>query len=324
MPAPSDRLPVSVVIPVYNRLDLLLAAVKSAQQQEAPPAEIVVVDDGSPEGSAEAALAAAGAALTAPARLRVERQENGGPSRARNRGVLLAGNPWVAFLDADDVWEPDKLRLQWAAARAHPQAVVVTSDWRRPGVPRPQGAVPRPRLEADALRRVAWLNRFQTSTALVRRDVLLDAGLFAPAMDGLEDWDMWLRVVARGAWVHIPYPLVSYADTPGGVSKDTRRAYHVGLDRLEAYRAGRVDARAAAAVNDRLLLWHHIRFAFAFHRVGDVEMRGACLRAAWRPGARLRCLELTTRGLLPFLAGRVRARLRGAPAGQPAGAGNGR
>ncbi len=310
------RLPVSVVIPVYNALDRLPAAVASVQGQRQPPREIVVVDDGSTEGSAQAVLAAAGDGVAGPARLRVERQPNGGPSRARNRGIRLAAQPWIAFLDADDTWDPDKLELQWRAVAAFPQAVLVSTGWRRPSVPRPSRPIPPPRLERAGLARVAWLNRFQTSTVLARRPVLLDAGLFEPEMDGLEDWDMWLRVVARGAWVHLPFPLVCYADTPGGVSKDTERAYRVGLARLQEYRAGRADACAAAAVSERVLTWHHVRYAFAFHRLGDRGRRDRCLRAAWRRGGRLRCAEVAVRGLTPFLVGRVLARLRGAPSGQ--------
>ena len=313
--APST-IPVSVVIPVYNALDRLPAAVASAQGQSLPPRQIVVVDDGSTEGNAQAVLAAAGPAVSGRARLCVERQPNGGPSRARNRGIELADQDWIAFLDADDTWEPDKLEHQWRALASHPQAVLVSTGWRRPAVPRPARPVPPPRLEPDAAARVAWLNRFQTSTVLARREILLDAGLFAPEMDGLEDWDMWLRVVARGPWVHIPFPFVRYADTPGGVSKDTERAYRVGLERLQAYRSGRADSRAARSITERVLLWHHVRYAFAFHRLGQAGRRDRCLRAAWRRGQRLRCAEVAVRGLTPFLAGRVLARLRGAPSGQ--------
>jgi len=310
------NLPVSVVIPVYNALDRLPAAVASARRQEAPPQEIVVVDDGSTEGTAAEALARAGVPVAGAVPLRVERQTNGGPSRARNRGVELARGPWIAFLDGDDTWEPDKLRHQWEAVLAHPGAVLVSTSWRRPHVPRPDGPVPPARLQRHGVRQVAWLNRFQTSTVLARREVLLAAGLFEPEMDGLEDWDMWLRVVAHGDWVHIPFPLVFYTDSPGGVSKNTLRAYRAGLRRLEAYHSGVGDPRIAALVTDRLLTWHHLRFAFSFHRLGEADRRADCLRAAWRPGARLRCLDVAVRDVLPFLAGRVLARRRGAPSGR--------
>ncbi len=307
---------VSVVVPVYNALDRLPAAVASVRAQDSPPREIVVVDDGSTEGSAAEALAQAGVDPGGPVRLRVERQQNGGPSRARNRGVELARGPWIAFLDGDDAWEPDKLRHQWEAVERHPEAVLVSTGWRRPRAPRPAQPVPPARLQPAPVRRVAWLNRFQTSTVLARRADLVAAGLFDPSMDGLEDWDLWVRVVARGAWAHVPFPLVTYTDSPGGVSKNTLRAYRAGLRRLEAYRAGEGDPRIAAEVTDRFLTWHHLRYAFAFHRIGEAERRAECLRAAWRPGARWRCVDVGVRDMMPFLVGRVLARRRGAASGR--------
>ncbi len=309
-------LPISVVIPVYNALDRLPATVASACGQSARPQEIVVVDDGSPEGSASQVLADAGLLTPGPVPVRVERQPNGGPSRARNRGIELARAPWIAFLDGDDLWEPDKLWHQWQAVAAHPDAVVVSTSWRRPHVPRPDRAVPPARPQRHAVRQVAWLNRFQTSTVLAAREALRAAGPFDPAMDGLEDWDMWLRLVAQGQWVHIPFPLVLYADSPQGVSKNTDRAYRAGLRRLGEYRSGVGDPRIAAEVTPRLLTWHHLRFAFSFHRLGEADRRAECLRAAWRPGARLRCIDVAVRNILPFLAGRVLARRRGAPSGR--------
>ncbi len=309
-------LPVSVVIPVYNALGCLPAAVASARAQEVPPQEIIVVDDGSTEGTAEEALARAGAPAGGPIPLRVERQANGGPSRARNRGIALARGPWIAFLDGDDTWEADKLRHQWQAVSQYPGAVLVSTGWRRPYIARPATTVPPARLERDAVRRIAWLNRFQTSTVLARRDVLQAAGLFEPRMDGLEDWDMWLRAVAHGDWAHVPFPLVCYTDSPGGVSKNTLRAYRAGLWRLEAYHGGQGDPRIVREVTERLLTWHHLRFAFSFHRLGEADRRADCLRAAWHPGARLRCVDVAARRVLPFLAGRVLARRRGAPSGR--------
>lgn len=310
-------LPVSVVIPVYNALDRLPAAVASASGQSAAPREIVVVDDGSTEGSAADVLEHAGL-LRGPVPVRVHRQPNGGPSRARNRGIDMAEAPWIAFLDGDDVWEPDKLWHQWHAVAAHPAAVLVSTSWRRPQVPRPTHPVPAARLQRAGVRQVAWLNRFQTSTVLAAREALAAAGPFDPAMDGLEDWDMWLRAVAQGDWLHIPFPLVLYTDSPSGVSKNTLRAYRAGLRRLQEYAAGAGDPRIAAEVTPRLLTWHHLRFAFSFHRLGETDRRADCLRAAWRPGARWRCIDVAVRNVLPFLAGRVLARRRGAPSGRAA------
>ena len=100
-------LPISVVVPVYNRENLVREALASVVSQSRPPAEIIVVDDGSTDGSAAAAAALA---------TRVIRQENLGSAAARNRGIEEATQPWIAFLDSDDLWDSTKLEEQWVSA----------------------------------------------------------------------------------------------------------------------------------------------------------------------------------------------------------------
>ncbi len=306
-----STVPVSVVIPVFNHFPALADAVRSAQRQTTPPAEIIVIDDGSTDGSAQAALQTE-PGIGGPALLRVVRQPNGGPSAARNRGITMADQEWVAFLDADDLWFPERLELQWGIVSGRPGTVLCSADWLRPGVPRPTGPVPSPTFwsSVQATPRILWLNRFQTSTVLARRSALLEAGLFDPSMDGFEDWDLWMRVAALGEIAHLPYPLVVYPDTPGGVSKDTHRAYTRGLDRLTRYRRGEGNPAVARWVTPKVLVWHQLRFAFAFRRLGDREMARHCLRQSWRPGSRLVAVRVAALGLAPFLLGRILRRLR--------------
>lgn len=241
--------------------------------------------------------------------IRLARAAHGGPSRARNRGVELARQPWIAFLDADDTWEPDKLLLQWEAVCAQPDDVaLVTTDWLRPGQPRIPHAGRPPRVYRDGVARLLWLNRFQTSTVLARRSTILEAGGFDPELDGVEDWDLWLRLSARGRWLHLPLPLVRYADSAGGVSKDLERVYRAGLSMLDRYRR-EGEPRIRRRITQRVLAWHHLRFAVAFSRVGDDELARGCLRAAWQPGRRWPAAWVAGTALLPFLLGRLQRRL---------------
>ncbi|MHB8974346.1 MAG: glycosyltransferase family 2 protein [Pirellulaceae bacterium] len=99
---------VSVVIPCYNRACFIAEAIQSALRQTHPPLEVIVVDDGSTDQSADVA-----AAFGPP--VRVISQINQGPSAARNRGIAEARGEWIAFLDSDDLWEPQKLSLQMDA-----------------------------------------------------------------------------------------------------------------------------------------------------------------------------------------------------------------
>jgi glycosyltransferase involved in cell wall biosynthesis len=116
-----EPLLVSVVIPTYNRADLLPRAVTSALAQCIRGDEVIVVDDGSTDNT-EAALA--------PFRDRINyvRIPNGGVSRARNEGMRLARNPLIAFLDSDDEWMPGKLQLQRALLQARPDIQFCFSD----------------------------------------------------------------------------------------------------------------------------------------------------------------------------------------------------
>jgi glycosyltransferase involved in cell wall biosynthesis len=113
---------ISVVIPVYNAEAYLAQALESAARQTYPRIEVLVIDDGSTDRSAEVARG------HPDSRIRVARQPNEGPAAARNHGVRLARGDFLAFLDADDVWDPVKLELQLEALRVHPDAAMAFGD----------------------------------------------------------------------------------------------------------------------------------------------------------------------------------------------------
>ena len=113
---------ISVIIPTYNRAAMIGRAVRSALQQIREGDEIIVVDDGSTDGT-EQALAAFRDRITY---LRIP---NGGAGKARNKGLALASNPLVAFLDSDDEWQPHKLDLQRALMEARPDLVYCFSNF---------------------------------------------------------------------------------------------------------------------------------------------------------------------------------------------------
>src|SRR6185503_2024667 len=120
-PPPFDGRDVSAVIPAYQAAAFLADAVESVLAQTEPVGEIVVVDDGSTDGTAAVAASFGD-------RVRYVRQENQGVAAARNRGVAEARGRLVAFLDADDTWEPEKTARQLAHLRAHPDYAAVYSD----------------------------------------------------------------------------------------------------------------------------------------------------------------------------------------------------
>ena len=115
----------SVVMPVFNCERYIGEAIQGVIQQSYPALELIVVDDGSNDGTAEIVQHFSKRLPTL-----YVRQNNQGPSAARNRGAALAQGDWIAFLDADDVWLPTKLLTHRDHIMAHPNAVLFWSDWR--------------------------------------------------------------------------------------------------------------------------------------------------------------------------------------------------
>ncbi|GAC1545117.1 MAG: hypothetical protein NVS3B16_14150 [Vulcanimicrobiaceae bacterium] len=115
-----EPLPVTVVVPAYNAAAYLAAALASVRRQTAPPQELVVVDDGSTDETAAIARGFGARVISGP---------NGGLAHARNVGIRAANAPWIAFLDADDMWRDERLERQWSALTAAPGPLVVATDY---------------------------------------------------------------------------------------------------------------------------------------------------------------------------------------------------
>lgn len=296
MPSDGSGASVSVVVPAHNAGATLGPALASVARQTVTPTQVLVVDDSSTDDTAAVARGA-------PLELEVIPTDGPlGPAGARNAGTSHAIGEWVAFLDADDVWHPRKLEVQLETARRQPGAVLVATDWVRGTPPTPIGPVGMRVLRTG---HILSLNRFQTSTVLVRRDVLSSVGGFDPTLDGAEDWDLWLRASALGPVVRLVWPFVGYADQTTSYSKDTWRVYDRMLEMLSRQKGqwGGTDREW-----DALLAWHHLRFAVAFLLSGDqdhLRQVGAAIRA----GGLAPAIPGSLRYLAPFLAGRACRRL---------------
>lgn len=196
---------VSVIIPAYNARQTIQGAIESALNQTLPPFEIIVVDDGSKDDTADIVAAMA-------PRVTLVRQANQGCGQARNTGARSARGDWLAFLDADDSWLPQKLERQ-APYTEDPNVAVVTCRARnKAGQPMPQ------QISFDML----WKkNELIVSSSLVRRGVFEAEGGFW-AGRACEDYHMWLRLTGSG-WLlaNCPEDLVIYSPAPGSLSQQT-------------------------------------------------------------------------------------------------------
>jgi glycosyltransferase involved in cell wall biosynthesis len=210
---------VSVIIPTYNRADLLPEAINSVLTQTYSDYEVIVVDHGSTDDTlAMLRRNYAGRVRT------VALPHCPLPACARNAGVAAATGDYVAFLDSDDIWLPFKLERQMQAAGRHPKVALFYSLAQKFGGAasggitmqyhyRPSGRVFYPLL---------FYNFIPTLTTLVRRNVFAKVGHFDMASDlrGAEDYDLWLRIARKHTVRYVPGVLARYRSHPDNLSSD--------------------------------------------------------------------------------------------------------
>ncbi|MCG3136093.1 MAG: hypothetical protein HMLKMBBP_03909 [Planctomycetes bacterium] len=258
-PSAAPRPRTSVVVPVFNRPVFVKEAIESALAQECPGGhEVVVVDDGSTDRTPEVLASFGG-------RIRAFRQANAGPAVARNRAVAESRGEYVAFLDSDDVWLPGKLDAQVRILDAHPEACLVHSEvaeFFEEGEPRRWTRRPE-LLGGRVLLELARRNFVHTMTVLARRSCLDavssgPAAPFDPAYPPCEDWDLWLRLAERWAFVADPEPRVRTRVHEGGISSDPLVVYAQGCRALAAAadRITRSGSDAAPAFRAEAARWH--------------------------------------------------------------------
>jgi glycosyltransferase involved in cell wall biosynthesis len=216
-------MPISVVIPSYNRADLLLRALDSVFAQTHPADEIIVVDDGSTDDTL---------LRTSQLPITLIQQENRGVSAARNVGIQRASGDWIALLDSDDEWLPDKLERQLAHLSAEPDMRVCHTNerWLRLGKPLKQ--LPKHQKYGGWIfPRCLDICLMSPSSIIIHRDVFDTVGLFDENLPACEDFDLWLRITAR-------YP-VTFIDTSliikHGGHADQLSMAHWGMDRFRIY-----------------------------------------------------------------------------------------
>jgi hypothetical protein len=204
---------VSVVVPTYQRADLLGEALASARAQTFADFELVVVDDGSTDGT----RAAVAGLARADARIRYAWQPNAGVSAARNHGVRLARGEIVALLDADDVWRHDHLAVVTQVLDSRPEAVLCSTSHRFDIA----GRAPASAAElADALPALFAENVVgHPSGVAVRRRALAAAGGWNERLHVMEGWELWLRLAATGPFAFLRRRTFRYRATPGSLSE---------------------------------------------------------------------------------------------------------
>ena len=219
---------VSAVVPAYNAARTLRAAVESILLQTVGDIEVIVVDDGSEDDTAEVARA------IADPRVRLISQANLGASAARNAGIHSARGRYIAFLDADDLWLPDKLARQLALLHSRPDvhavhcgAIYVDDELRELSV-----CPCRP--WRDALLDVLHFENLSAfpSTLMAKREKLKQRG-FDPSLVMHEDWDMAIHAARHWRLQPVEAPLALYRVHRGNRSRDVEKHLVSGLRVIE-------------------------------------------------------------------------------------------
>jgi glycosyltransferase involved in cell wall biosynthesis len=238
---------ISVIIPTYNRASTLPRALDSVRAQTLPPHEIIVVDDGSDDETSR---------LMAEeyADCHCLRQANRGVSSARNLGIEQASGEWIALLDSDDTWLPDKLALQAEALRRHPGLRICHTEeiWIRNGT-RVNPMRKHAKQGGRIFQRCLPLCVISPSSVVLHRDLFSIYGGFDTSLPACEDYDLWLRLCAHEEVLFIEKPLtVKY-----GGHDDQLSRRHWGMDRfrvkalekiLQSAQLSEADRQAATAI----------------------------------------------------------------------------
>jgi glycosyltransferase involved in cell wall biosynthesis len=272
---------ISVIIPAYNAAAFVGNAIESALAQTYPPLEILVVDDGSQDATAQIV-----ARYGAPVRL--IQQANGGTAAARNRAAREARGTWLAFLDADDTWLPEKLECQIPYTTSPNIGIVhcaSTGHRNKPALP--------DRISFDRL----WeQNCIGNSSVLLRRSAFEQVGRFNEdrALMSVEDYNLWLRLAWAG-WTIITCPgeLWSYTPAEGSLSGQVQRMARAEMTNVDVL-CQHLQLPAPRVTEKRLAIYREYgRLLFYFRDLTTARHYIACaLRLS--PSASMLSLWLTT------------------------------
>ena len=264
----STDLLVDVVIPTRNRRDLVLGAISNALTQQGVATRVYVVVDGTEDDTVEAIEK-----LENPRVEMIVHPTSQGPAASRNDGASKGNAPWVALLDDDDRWSPDKLRRQLDELEREPGAlwsatgcVKTDQDMKPVSTWSMEGG------SGDMVDRllVACVVPAGGSSVLVQRDLFAKVGGFDTSLSAAEDWDLWIKLARHSPVSYVDEPLVAYRRWDGNASNDLDKM-GAHQDEIQERHGGAVDEGAA---RQQAIGWQQ-------HLAGGAIKRGQRAKAAW-------------------------------------------
>jgi len=261
---------VTVVLPLYNQAKYVSEALTSLLSQSYQDTEIIVVDDGSSDGGSQVVQA------MADSRVRLVRQPNQGVSSARNRGTEMATSDYVAFLDADDRWQPTFLQCCLRFLKDHPSVSTVYTNVtdERTARPRIEGSGCPEGIVSDYFLSVLRCHRHLgiPSSVVAKREALLQAGGFPAGVKYYEDHDLWMRLAWVGKVGFLAEPLGFYRDNPSGAMARLRKDGVVYPYPATTYRRWKSEGRIPATMlrsSREFVNWTLLGYVCNLAAVGD-------------------------------------------------------
>ena len=196
---------VSVIIPTYNRASLLSRAIQSVLQQRYGNFELIIVDDSSTDNTKDVVLD-----LKDERIIYIRHDKNKGGSAARNSGIRLSRGEYIAFLDDDDVWLPDKLESQLKRFKEVPSTVGLVYCGYRIVSSEKIISVVKPEIKGRVFDEALKKCFLGGPTPVIKRECFDKAGIFDEKLPSCQDWDIWIRVAKHFGFDYVPEILAEY------------------------------------------------------------------------------------------------------------------
>jgi len=254
---------VSVVIPTYNRYEFLKRAIESLYAQTHQPSEIIIVDDGSTDKTSQI--------IQDFPNLVYIYQKNSGVSSARNRGIKDASYDWIAFLDSDDEWDKNKLKLQIEFHQNNPQTFMSYTDekWIRDSK---EIKIPKKfkKFGGEIFNECLSHCIIAPSATLIHKDLLDKVGLFDENLEVCEDYDLWLRVALEHEIGLVNKKLITkYAG-----HEDQLSFKHWGMDRFRVIALEKLIESEKKEIVKNILIQKYkvlLKGALKYDKISDIK-----------------------------------------------------
>ncbi|MDO6527446.1 glycosyltransferase family A protein [Motilimonas sp. 1_MG-2023] len=210
---------ISVVIPTYKRPDLLKRLLTSISQQSVQPEEVIIVDDCS--GMTLEYSEVINEFSTILANLKYfSLESNSGASTARNKGIYESTQPWIALVDDDDEWLPEKLAEQKKLiTQSTDEKLGLVYTWTEAqGVGEQASYTSCISVKGDARKALLTTNFIMSASVMVKREAIIEVNCFDVALPSCQDWDMWIRICLAGYHIDVVEKILTIHHRHGGES----------------------------------------------------------------------------------------------------------